>query len=396
MTSAKREGSNPKKKTKAAKKDIRPDHISYSQIVTGKCLYRYLVTRILQTIPSENYWMRVGSFVHEVLHEYVKSGMEEGWSADAGTMEEVFEKHWQSARLKEEDYPDLRECMWAFAERGFDPETIANVEHAFQTDIGDGVIVAGRLDRVNVYKQDGLQVMEIIDYKHTGKIWSTEEVRRDLQLRIYRYMAMRHLWPGFDLVRVGVFHTRYNFLRWEGDPVPELEAAKDNDSIEQMLHRQWDRLIKTPTKDCVPEPGEHCWQYGGCPVLEAGKCPAYEDGKLEGGIEQEDIVSMVRAVRAWNLRVKTTRDRLKTMFQERAPMDVDGKRVGYKEVGSTSYPIVSFYPLAIDRGLSLDHVSVTETAVNKACGGKRAREKRDDLAELDAMAQRTKSTRFEC
>lgn len=371
----------------------KPDHISYSQIQGGRCLYRHLLVRIRKEVKDTSEAMHVGAFVHKVLEKYIGRCLEMKTDADAETMRETINES-MNRMVPEARFPELYECLMTFAERGFDPETILEVEKSFHVEFSPGMWMDGRIDRVNSYEGPDGTILEIIDYKHTARVMTEAEVKEDLQLRIYRAMAVDHIWPGHNLVRVGIYHTRYNVLRWSGEPEPVLDVAKGGEAITAMLERQWKRLHDTPIEGMKPEPSPQCWEYGGCPVMLAGKCPKFSAKSIEKMAGGKDIEDRVRAARAMKAELDKTVKRLKGDMQESSPITVDGKEVGFKFSASKKWPLVPTYEWMTGHGLSLGHVRVSETDVRKACGGKKKMDGMEDIAELESLHEESPSTRF--
>ena len=358
--------------------------------MTGRCLYRYLLTRWRKELGDETEPMKVGRLVHDAIEHYAKACMEAKVESDAGLMEAAIGDALGKHPIDLTAYPEVRESLLSFAEKGIEVEKMLKAESAFRIEIAGGGILEGRIDRVNAYKSvDGRSILEIIDYKNTRKMQSLGEVRGDIQLALYRYAANRHLFPGFDMVRTGIYNTRYGVMRWDGEPVPVLDFAKQDDGIEAYLAAQWERLHETPEKDMEPEPGPQCWEYGGCPVRIAGECPMFSAAARKKATAIDD---RVRAARALRDELAAIIDRLKVELQEVEAIEVDGEIVGYKAAETESYPLPGVLEIP---GLDLAGVTLSKTEIQKCAGGKKALERDAEMGSaLAAIAERGVRTTF--
>jgi len=378
------------------------EHISHSQIRNGRCLLKYKLINLLGEIKEENNAMKLGSVVHIIAHDYVKSCVENSYDADFDLMNKLVDKYFNDSGLPEDFYISLRDAMIIFAERGVDFNSILDFEKEFLVDINspDGsksdnpVMVKGIIDRVNCYRVDDGSVIEFIDYKHQSKISTEEDVNNDLQLSIYKTIGCNYLYTGYDYVRHGIFHTKYNFIRWsELKKVSECGAEFEN--IENFLRRQWERLINTPDDQYEPTKGETCWEYGGCPVMAADKCPLYTKVEVEK-MKQGSIDEKVRALRSIDIQRDIMLSQVKTYFKENSAMTIDGGPVGYYPTSSYKYKLEPFRNFAINIQADITGLTISKRDAEKVI--KKIIDP-DDLSEaeqleLDAMKIDTAKNTF--
>lgn len=356
----KKQAKKPLKKLEKVVKLKKKDHISYSQIQNGRCLHRYKTINLQGKIDVFNDAMKEGAFVHNVIYEYTKKCVEAGHESDFETMNQIFEEKFSNYHIDESKYIDIRSNMMNFAEKGVNFETILDYEKEFNVKFDD-VCITGVIDRVNCYKNSNNEsVIEIVDYKNMDGIYTSEEVEQDLQLRIYRYIACEHLYSGYDVVRVGIYNTKYNFPRWGSFvKISDLKKREFYD-IETFLKRQWERLINTADDMYVPERGSACWEYGQCEVLRRGLCSAYKD-KDVGSIENK-----VRQLR----KIDADRNELivsvKEYFKGSKNIEVDGIEVGFKTAMSKKYNAVNFINKSVELGIPVGSLTIGITDARKA------------------------------
>lgn len=397
---------NLRKKSEISQPKLRKkSHISYSQIVNGECLYRYKMINLLGKIKLGSVAMTMGSIVHQIIHDYTKQCVEERMDSDFELLQQLIDKYFDKSGLPESQYSEMRDNLIAFAEKGVQFDTILDYEKKFHVDINslgpdsvpsgkEPIWVDGIIDRVNCYRVEEGSVIEFPDYKNQMNIASEVDVIEDLQLRMYRYIGCTHLYPGYDLVRTGIHHTRYNYIRWT--PYVKIsELYADFESMEQFLQRQWNRLIKTPDDEYVTNKGEICWRYGGCDVMLAGKCPEFTKAAVEKK-KKGNIEDMVRVARKIDIERKDVLDKLKDHFREHEPIAVDGKPVGFKPSFSYKYDLAKFDEFTKRLDIPLSGITVSkkdaEKAVKKVVSIDELSE--EDAAELKDATIETSSNKF--
>ena len=258
----------------------------------------------------------------------------------------------------------MRSNLLEFAENGLEFDNILDYEKRFRVDVGNGVIIEGIIDRVNCYRTPDGSVLEIIDYKNHNMILNEADIINHTQLSLYEYIACTFLYPGYDMVRKGIYHTRYNFVRWS--PMRKIiDCSMDFESTEKYLHRQWERLVNTPDDKYIPEKSEACWAYGGCEVMLKGLCPAFTEKQVEA-MKTGSIEDKIRTLRKNDIERKTVLAQVKEYFKDKECLDVDGKLVGFQPSMSYKYDLIGFIEFAKTLGISLVGLKLNKTDAERS------------------------------
>ena len=194
----------------------KPDHISHNQIQLGRCPLKYETLRLKKELKEDKPALTEGSIVHDIIYEYTKACVEQGMDGDFELMNKLIEEKYDDS-LPQDMYLSMREYLLIFAQKGIDKDSILDYERdetvtIGQDDEGKPIKVQVKIDRVNTYRTPRGAVVEVLDYKNQMNIIPKEEIENNLQLRIYRYVALQHLYPWADYIRVGIYHTRYNWI----------------------------------------------------------------------------------------------------------------------------------------------------------------------------------------
>lgn len=385
------------KKSSAVKKLKKPDHISYSQIETGQCLYKYKMIRLLKKIHVGGPAMTEGSMVHQVIYEYTKKCVEERIDSDFELIQELINKHFKKSKLGEGRYIEIRDNLLEFAEKGVRFDTFLDFEKKFNVELddGQGSVIDGIIDRVNCYKTEEGSAIEFIDYKNQRNIMTEQEVSDNLQLKIYKYIGCDYLYPSYDIVRVGIYHTMYNYIRWS--PMQKIkDLSYEFEGTRTFLNRQHERLLKTPDDQYLPQKGEACWKYGGCDVMKAGLCPLYTDKEINRIKEEGSVEDKVRIVRKLDIERASILSDLKTHFKDNDNIEVDGKKVGYVPSVTTKYDLLDFKKFADRMSVPLTGISISKTDAEKAIKKVKKLDELEesDASELEQSRVRSSSTSF--
>jgi RecB family exonuclease len=318
--------------------------------------------RLLKEVGHANEAMMEGATVHQIIYDYTKHVTKHGIDYEA--MDRIIDQRFDATRLSEEVRASNRLPLLKFAESGINPTSILDFERRFKQDIGNGVRVEGVVDRTNCWRQDTGSVIEIVDYKNIQNVRSKDEVDGDMQLKIYKYVGCTWLYRNYDFVRVGIYHCRFNFIRWT-DMIRVDDCAAEFENTDKYLQRQWKRLIETPLEDMKPEKGPACFEYGGCDVAKAGKCPAYSKEAMSK-MMIGDMDDMVRAHRKMKHDVEALGKKIREHFKTNAPCVIDGKSVGYAPTISYRYWLVRFYEWAKEKRIDMSGMKISKTDVEKA------------------------------
>jgi hypothetical protein len=349
--------------------------------------------RLKKDIKDENIPMKLGRAKHEIIFKYTDACLKNK-DADFGTMTKIVEKSFNKHKLPESEYESLRNEMVAFAEKGIDPEKILDIEKRKKVvigkdDNGKDIQLEFVIDRVNLYETDEGSLLELIDYKSHQNVLARTAVEKDKQLNIYKYLACNYLYPNNKLVRTGIFHIRHNFCRWT-DVKKIAECGEEFESMQAFLYRQWDRLINS--EEYPPERGEHCFQYGGCPVMMAGECPLYsakEVEKMKGG----NIEDKVLIYRKMKLDMKKLEPQIKEYFKEHDTILIGEKEVGFVATQSYKYLLGKLLEFCKKYKYKLDKLLLGKTEVDKLLKTRDMPEdKKNELAECQ---EETVSSKFQ-
>lgn len=344
----------------------RKDHISHSQMQNGRCLLLYRENNLLKNVYEESEGLLLGRLVHLIAYAYVKHCVESKMDSDFELMNEIIDSEFKKSRVPEKFYVEVREQMLQFAERGVSFESIFDYEREFLINIrtdDDPIWIKGIMDRINSYMMDNSSVLEIVDYKNQMNIATVADVEKNEQLQLYRYIACNFLFPGFKKVRVGLYHTRYNFMQW-GKLKEVDELFGEFESTYKSLERQWERLIKSPDEAYnIPEPGPVCFENGGCPLLLAGKCPAYDKDSMHN---PDDIQNKVRLLRKIDMDRKELLNEIKEYYKTAPNEEIDGGEVGFSPSETIKYDLELFLKIAEKNGIPKSMFLLGKMEVEKA------------------------------
>ena len=344
------------------KKEIIQDHISYSQIETFKCAGRYKMIYIDKSIERGSIFMTTGKVVHNAIRLYSKACIKAKCENDFELMENAIKEALKEEKTTSEQEIEIRELLLDFAEENLYYNVILDCEKEFNIKIDEGE-VKGIIDRVNSYRdQQGNRILEIIDYKTSFRNYTESEVDNLLQLRIYRWAALKELYKNYDFVRLGIYNTRYQFCRF-GKTVEISTLGKEVESIENFLNEQWNKIKKCSEYPFIKS--EACLEYAGCPIMIVGLCPAYSKKEVERMLKSEDIIEQVQAIRKLKIQIADAIAKLKTYFITNDPIIVDGDPVGFKSNISYKYLLSGLQKLDKKYDLKLGSLEISKTAAEK-------------------------------
>jgi len=336
-------------------------YISNTQIETAKCLLRYKKKYIDKDVDFSSPAMTVGKLAHEIIRKYVEECKKSGSEGDYELMKRLIDEVTGEEKISTEMFADISDICLGFGERGVDWDHVLELERRFEIDMGEYMYV-GVIDRVDVDYMEGRTVLKIIDYKTQRNVMSADEVARNLQLRIYRYFSVNHLYPGFDYVNMGINHVRYGFTRWAGDHVPVGELKTDFDTVKSLIEREYKRIKEAGVY--LPERGPWCWEYDGCAVMKEGKCPLWEMEEVERMRRMKEIEDKVRLLRKIEFEAKTIKKTIKEELGENT-IEVDGQMVGYEYKRYMNYDLAGTIKLLQEYGVSISGLTLPKTSFEK-------------------------------
>lgn len=348
----------------------KPDHISYSQIQTGRCLFRYKKLVLEKAIKRDSISMRLGKLVHKIIYLYSKQCIESRLEADYELMSGVIEAEFNDSKLPEEYYMQVRASCLRFGEHGFNYNTLLDYEKEFNIEIdkdinGTPIMIKGIIDRVNCFDTPDGACLSIIDYKNQMNINTEQEVREHMQLNLYRYIVLYHLYKneGFYLSRTGIYYIKWDFIRWAGNMIHVNELADETEGIEKWLVRQWNRLILS--EEYLPERGPHCFEYSGCPVLLEGQCPLWSDEECERMRSGRIVSDKIRILRIQDFDRKTSLHEVKQLVELGESFEVDNVAVGFSAKKSCKYKLMDFIDFAKVKEIDLSGLTITKSDAEK-------------------------------
>lgn len=383
------------------------DHISYSQIRTGKCKLRYKHLALLRDIPEESVPMKLGRLVHEIIAEYSKECIKQRLEADYQLIDSIIDKKFSESGLDEEYFQKIRQSCVMFGERGFNYNTLLLYEKRFEFSLGDDengnpMKVTGIVDRVNVYETPDGASADIIDYKNQRNILTEEAVQNHEQLNLYAYWFFMHeYYNGFYIGRTGIYHVPYNYTRWSGKPQHVSDWSDTFTNVEKWLERQWKRLILDTTYE--PERGPWCFEYSGCPVMKENKCPLWTEAEVERMRDSKMVLDKVRSLRATDYSRKIQVSEVKELFEGEDNIEVDDQEVGYVAKMGYKYDLLGFMKWLEKYGVVPEGITITKTDAEglvkrlkrgKVDGQNGESVTEEDEIELEALRIETASSRF--
>lgn len=350
----------------------KPDHISHSAIQTGKCLLKYKHLVLLEDVKDERVEMDIGKLKHEIIYEYSRQCIKQKLESDFELMDKLVDKMFKESKLSMDYYENVRQCCINFGEKGFRYESMLDFEKHDTITIGQDksgkdIKVEFVIDRIDAWDSKDGATLGVLDYKSNKNVLTKADVNNHPQLKLYQYIACRYLYPkGFYMSRKGIYYLEYNFTRWGGPAQSMGDLADQFDNTEHFLILQWDRLINTDDDKYLPERGDHCFEYGGCPVMLKCKCPLWTGEEMNNWKGEHTIKDKTRLVRILDHERKMALDELKTLVGDKE-YEVDGYKVGYQGKESYKYDFVKMTEYFQENHVILEPESISfgKTEVDK-------------------------------
>jgi len=347
----------------------RPDHISYSQIETGKCLLKYYHLRLIQDVENKSLGLSQGKLIDEIITEYSLRCLAEKSDGDFNMLEEILDRKFDESNLDLDQFMEIRQSAMNFGERGFDYDKLLDCQREFSVVVGKDskgkdVVVTGKIDRVDCYDTPDGPCLETIDYKNHLNVLTEDDVRKHRQLCLYDYVNCMHLHRNeFALHRKGIYFTPYNFMRWDGVPRTVGENYGEFDNIEKWLIKNWERLQYA--EEFPAERGAYCWQYDGCPVMLDGKCPAWSEDEVERFRLGHTIEDKARLCRMLDHQRKQALSELKALVPVDEMIEVDGENVGFKASQSYKYDLPKLLEWLEKKEKKIEDGTISKTDAEK-------------------------------
>lgn len=368
------------------------DHLSFTQIYAFICPYKYKKIYIEQSLNKNSLLMTTGRIVHNTIRMYSRECIKNKLESDFEIMSNCIDLALNEEKTTNEQSVEIREILLEFAEKSLDYEKILDYEKKFDINLNAG-IMEGIIDRVDSYRdQNNNRVLRIIDYKTSYKNFTESDVDNSLQLRIYRWAALKELYKNYDIVILGLYNTRHNFCRY-GKPKEISELQKEIENIENFLNKKW-----TEIKECKEYPAiksSACNDYGGCPILLAGECPVYSKEEINKILKGNDIIEQIRTVRILKSQINETTSKLKQYFSTNNNIIVDGVEVGFTSNKSYEYLLSGLLLLDKKYDLKSGSLELSKTAVEKLLKKKFGKDYQKYVDEIEDYILETASNSFE-
>jgi len=365
-----------------------PTTLSHSQIEHGRCLYRYLHGYINKEVElASGPGITKGSFIHQVVADYVKYCVTNKVQGDFEKFNEIFKARFKSFKVPEEYYKELWEQSMEFGAKSVHFENVLDIENKFKFEIDPGKIITGVIDITRLYHDENLDedVLNIIDYKNQANILKVDEIPTE-QLRIYT-IPIFLMYPGIKYFRRGIYYLKYNFIQQEPEPVSRMDIAVEIDATKEMLLRQWDRIRNATSHP--PQTGEHCFKYGGCVFLKNKECPKFNDINKN---KPTDIENKIRKCKEHKLLAKELEAEIKEGLKSEC-ITVDDKEVGYALTEETKYNLNQFVEFAKKYDIDLSELNVSKTQAEKLIKKFQRETANYDIDDFDGRVEKMQDTK---
>lgn len=274
--------------------------------------------------------------IHKTLEDYHRDPSQD--------ILELFDRAWIESNITNLDYyrdgrKMLREYLLTDAyhmypvAKGRDGEPLLETYFRIPLDEQGDVLVSGVIDRIDKISED---TVRIIDYK-TGFVPKTrDELETDEQLTIYN-LAVNHLYPEWQNVRLALLFTRYGLL----------ETTRTAEEIEAVRHLFINTYYQIKLNDDPqPQLNSYC---GYCPIKH--KCPEYQKLTKEELVLMGDFPDapnlLLDELESVKVKTKILNDRRKEIESTLSSL-IEGADGGYVVAGNKKIKLApkrrSFYP----------------------------------------------------
>jgi len=271
------------------------DHISFTQISDYMACPKYYYLKYHENKrPVESFALRFGSFQHAVaarINERIIANKKDDLSFE--DVAEIYDAEFKDGKyhFSASEYATGKENLRAYAlQTVAEKSLILHAEYEIKYKMESGAVIVARLDRVDVPAPGAL---EIIDFKSSALIPSTDELLHDAQLRIYAFLIW-NLYPETESIFIArqTFQSRVDAETGEVRGGFKKKAQIDIaglPAVGEYLQIIWDRISEAKQWPCNPDITGHC-EY--CPE----KCDDYRRIIAEkyDDLKVNDIVSVAR------------------------------------------------------------------------------------------------------
>jgi len=369
---------------------LKLDHISYSQVDKSSCLRFYKDVYKLKKYDTVtgNVDLIEGRFVHDVLDHYVQYVIKHG-HADEEACREIFDdffKKYVDDGLPLANYDVMLEKILMFGEL-LDVDRVLESERKFKIAFpikgNEDLQIWGVFDRIDFGEtEDGEKVVRIIEYKNFHSIPPKEDEKlKTLQMKIY-LKAATELFGNFQYFqRVFVF-TRYSWRDEHGQPhlcqrYVDKKPLSISDAMVEV--RETESLLKIAAErmneacesgEFKETAGQHCFKYGGCPIMIDGKCSIKCHKETVSTKPMEQAKSFVHEIDYLTARVNDLKKQAKEIVKANGGQLTmeDGRVVGDIPKQSVTIPLPDFQSFLsmfdVDDD-TLEKITFSNTAVTR-------------------------------
>lgn len=217
-------------------------------------------------LPSEpSVPLLFGSAIHEVLEKLIQEHVEEELVGplSKARAEALWQTVWSDTELSGvEVFQEGLDILYRFVneQKDLDHLDVLAVEQPIEFTLPGDFQVIGYIDRVDRIDDE---TIEVIDYKTSRQLYSSEEVNKSLQLSLYQ-IAAQQLWPWAKKIRLSYWMLRHGVKQSAERPPHEIYGVK---KYVVTLGQQ----IRA-TKEFRPKLNVYC---GNCDYRQ--HCPAYKE-----------------------------------------------------------------------------------------------------------------------
>lgn len=202
---------------------------SYTQLETYKrcpLQYKYQFVLNIPTLPSAA--VSFGDTIHKTLQTFYLE-FKKNKNIDLKTLLEIYKNKWipvgynsssHEKQMKKEGELMLKNFFNKFHNQKI---IVIDLEKFFKIKIDSDIFLTGKIDRVDKYKKNGI---EIIDYK-TGKIPKENELKKDPQLILYALAATD---PGLYGKKLNQVYLTFYYL----SETKKFSIKKTSDDIKNL------------------------------------------------------------------------------------------------------------------------------------------------------------------
>jgi hypothetical protein len=280
-----------------------------------------------------------GIWAHEFLEQYVRHLLDIQKGQEISFGETLFDELWRSHPMPPESKAELYDLTVGYIrqaqfdiERVVEPEMSVNLDWNLRTlddPFDKRIWFRARMDLLSLI---GDEVALVEDYKTSWRIKSETELRDDRQALIYAWVAF-YLFDSVEQVKI-----RFRYVRYKKASEVTFNRT-DTDHIERMLREVSDQIEQRVSMNEPPEkawpaiPGEVCTF---CPV----QCPL-----IRNLVDSDQLVTtqdqanqLAQEYVALDRAYEKHKKLLKAWVDERGPIEVNGKSVGYYVEERKKYP----------------------------------------------------------